>query len=124
MGIADRLALGRQQHARFLQRIHDQLVGIAPPSILVNDAATFKTIGILGVEPIGVDRRRNGSTILFSPDIVVVGTMAGSGVDKARTCVVGDMITIEKWNRKVIALLIQRDDRKLRHRDLHLLKRW
>ena len=95
MGIADRLALGRQQHAYFFQGIHHQLVGIAPFAILINDTATFKTIGILDVETIGVDGRRNWSANFFRPDVVVIRTMPRSRVDKARTSIVSDVITIE-----------------------------
>ncbi len=29
--------------------------------------------------------------------------MAGGGVDKARACVIGDMIAVEEWNVEVVA---------------------
>ena len=49
MGIADRLALGRQQHARFFQGIHYAPVCVTPLAVLIDNAAAFKTGCILGV---------------------------------------------------------------------------
>ena len=107
MGIADRLALGRQQHARFFQSIHHAPVRITPLAVLIDDAGTFKTGRILGVIAIGVDGGRNWSANFFRPDIVVISTMAGSGVDKACTRIISDMIAIEERNRKVVTLWLR-----------------
>ena len=108
MGIADGLALGRQQHARFFQSIHHAPVGIAPLAVLINDAATFEAGCILGVIAIGVDGGRNGSANFFRPDIVVIGTMTGSGMHKARTCIISDVIAIEERNWKIVTALVLR----------------
>ena len=65
---------------------------------IVDDAAAFKAGRILGEEAIGIDGEGNRSANFFRPDIVVVGTMAGSSMDKARTCIISDMIAIEERN--------------------------
>ncbi len=112
MGIADGLALGRQQHARLFQSIHHAPVCIAPLAVLIDDAATFKAGRILGVIAIGVDGGRDRPANFFRPDIVVVGTMAGRGMNKARTSIVGDMIAIEERNGKIVTFGNQVDDHK------------
>ena len=82
--------------------------------MMINDSRAFKARGFGGVEPIRADGGWNASEfwaepsiefrLICDPDDIVIRAVRRSSVYKARASIVGNMITVEKRNLRILAL--------------------
>ena len=91
MGIGNRDAAARQKPAQFDQLVDHRLVGAAGLAIFLDDpsAREKRQIGAEGriIEDVPGHRQP-----MLATDFEIIVAMGGCGMDKARACVIGDMI--------------------------------
>src|SRR5665213_2614777 len=104
-------AAAREQHARLDQRLDHGLVGVALFALVVDDALSGKTRRVISEGAVFVDGIGDGSVdavfLKFArtcgPDFEVLATMPWSSMNEACSCIVGNMVTVEKLYQEVVA---------------------
>ena len=103
-------ASARDDVAGLLQGSDDRIIGVAFVSILFEHALAFETrrgfrhhaVGVDGERDFGLDAAITQLLLVRSPDVVVVRTVSGRGMDETGTGVVGDVIAVEQRNVEIV----------------------
>ncbi len=106
----------RDERAGFDQRVDDGPVGVAGFPLVGDDALAFETGRLVSEGAVLVDRVRNAGVDpallkqarARGPELEILASVAGRGVDEARARVLRHMLAVEQGNDEAVAEIVQR----------------